>query len=733
VNEFLDQFLIECRELAQEAMEDLLVLEGEPQNRERLESIFRCFHTLKGAAGIVEFSAMGKLLHAAEDLLGSVRQGQAHFTPTVIGACGDCLDQVTNWLDAIETEDGLPAVPDSVVSALIARLERTGGADFAVPEPVEMVPLWLAALQAEHESVCGQARVALRYAPAADCFLKGEDPLGVLATLPALLALTMAPRNAWPSPEEMDPFVCNVVFTALTGGSPEEAAEVFRDVAGQVEILPVIGRGLPAAVTAILEEQVRLLTDTAPEIFQGIVGAAGLVASRVLENEGRTAEAQSVLKALAQSQAGSSTTALIAVLNAALTPATVEAPPTETTAAPAASETAARGLRVPVERIDALVKLTSELTVVKNALGHLIRLAHDEADRSYLATQLKIQHALMERHVADLQQTVVGMRVLPLRQVFQRFPRLVREMAQTLGKPIRLEIEGDTTAADKAVVEALFEPLLHSVRNAMDHGIELPQDRQAVGKSSTGTIGLRAAREGDRIMIEVTDDGRGIDADKIRKVAESRGVATADALAEMGDEALAELLFAPGFSTAETVTDLSGRGVGMDAVRTAIAKLGGRVAIRSRPGEGTTVLFTLPITIMISRILTAEAAGQTFGVPLEAVLETVRVPLQRIASVGAAKAFILRDRTIPLIDLADTLKVSPARVSREAEPDEVNVLVVDVAGQIGGIAVDRFGERLDLLMSPAEGLLSGVTGIAGTTLLGDGSVLVVLDLQALLG
>jgi two-component system, chemotaxis family, sensor kinase CheA len=733
VNEFLEQFLIECRELAQQATEDLLVLEQEPRNRERLDSVFRGFHTLKGAAGIVEFPAMGKLLHAAEDVLGAVRQGEAQFATHLIGACIDCLDQVTRWLDTIETEDGLPVVPDSAVAELIGRLLRTDGHEVLAAEPTDSTPAWLLALEAEHTAVRGHARVAVRYAPATDCFFKGEDPLALLAALPDLLALTTAPLKPWPPLEEMDPFVCNLVFTALTGASVEATTEAFRAASGQVDIVALTDGTLSAEADVILQEQMRLLAEGGRETFPGVLGAAGLVAFRVLANEGRAAEAQSMLDALEQSRAVGNAAALIAAVDAALSPAPVSAPRAKMPAAPAAIETAARGLRVPAERVDALVKLTGELTVVKNALGHLLRLFQDGTDTASLGAQLKTQHALMDRHVAELQRAVIGIRVLPLRHAFQRLARLVREMAQTLGKPVRLEIEGDTTEADKAVVEALFEPLLHAVRNAIDHGIELPEDRQAVAKPPTGRICLRAARAGDRILVEVIDDGRGIDSEKIRQVAERRGLATAEALAGMDHEALAELLFAPGFSTAETVTELSGRGVGMDAVRSAIARLGGHVAIRSRAGEGSTVLFTLPFTIMISRLLTVAAAGQIFGVPVEAVLETVRVPHERIAQIGAARAFILRERTVPLIDLAETLGMPAARACAEAEPREVSVVVLDVAGQLSAIAVDRFGERLDVVMKPAEGLLAGVAGIAGTTLLGDGSVLIVLDLQALLG
>jgi two-component system chemotaxis sensor kinase CheA len=301
-------------------------------------------------------------------------------------------------------------------------------------------------------------------------------------------------------------------------------------------------------------------------------------------------------------------------------------------------------------------------------------------------------------------------------------------MVVALGKPARLLTEGDATEADKAIVESLFEPLLHVMRNALDHGIEDAATRAAAGKPPSATIQLRAGRDGDRVLIEVEDDGGGIDVDRVRAVALARGVAKAEALADMSEQGIVDLIFAPGFSTAEAVSSLSGRGVGMDAVRSAVARMGGRVAVESRRGAGTTVRFVLPFTVMMSAVMTVEAGGQLFGIPMEAVLETVRVAPDAIAPVGASRAFVLRDRTIPLIDLTEVL--GAARVSDR--PGNASVVVVTAAGQVGGLEVDRLGSRMDIMLKPMDGLLAGAAGIAGTTLLGDGRVLIVLDLQTLL-
>jgi len=369
------------------------------------------------------------------------------------------------------------------------------------------------------------------------------------------------------------------------------------------------------------------------------------------------------------------------------------------------------------------VRLTGELIVSNNAIGHAVRLAEQQG--SSLAVTLKNQHAALNRLVAELQRAVVGMRVLPLRTVFRRFPRLVREMSAELKKPANLVLDGEDTEADKAIVETLAEPLVHLLRNALDHGIEDAVARAAAAKPAVATILLRAFREGEHVIVEVTDDGAGIDVTKVKQIARDRNLAAAVDLAVMTDEQALDLIFLPGFSTAKTVTELSGRGVGMDAVRTAVGRLGGQVEIRSAVGKGTTVRVTLPFSVLVTQVMTVEAGGQLFGIPLDAIVETLRVEKDGIFPVGAAHAIVLRDRTIPLVRLGDVL------TSGHRSGDSGPIVIARLDGDLGAVQVDRIGERMDVILKPLEGLLSGVPGLAGSTLLGDGSVLLVLDLYEL--
>jgi two-component system chemotaxis sensor kinase CheA len=330
--------------------------------------------------------------------------------------------------------------------------------------------------------------------------------------------------------------------------------------------------------------------------------------------------------------------------------------------------------------------------------------------------------------VSELQRAVLGVRVLPLRNVFQRFPRLVREMSASLDKQVRLVIEGDETEADKTIVEMLFEPLLHLVRNAMDHGIESAAVRSQGNKPPVATLVVRATRQGGYVHIEVNDDGRGIDVARVRKRATERGMVEAERLAAMSDAEVVELVFAPGFSTAAEVTGISGRGVGMDAVRAAVERVGGRVFVESHAGSGTSVKLTVPFSVMMTQVLTAEVSGQMLGIPLDSVVETVSVPVNAIAEVGNAKAIVRRDRTIPIFELATLLKVT----SKNVEQSEAAIIIVSVAGHLGGLRVDRLGERMEVMLKPLDGLLARVPGITGTSILGDGRVLLVLDLEEVL-
>jgi two-component system chemotaxis sensor kinase CheA len=292
-----------------------------------------------------------------------------------------------------------------------------------------------------------------------------------------------------------------------------------------------------------------------------------------------------------------------------------------------------------------------------------------------------------------------------------------------------LVTRGETAEADKTIVDRLFEPLVHLVRNAVDHGIESPGQRKAAGKPEVATISIVASRLGDRFLIELIDDGRGIDPVAVRRKASEKRVLPADELTELTDEQIIDLVFAPGFSTAAEVSDISGRGIGMDVVRTVVEQIGGRVSLASRLGTGTTVRLDLPMTIAMSRIMVVETGGQLFGISMDAVSETVRVTPDRISRVKNNFGFVLRGRIVPVVSLAELMKLPEA--AKEAAAARMFV-VIEAAGRIAAFEVDAIRERLDVVLKPMQGLLENARGYAGTTLLGDGRILLVLDVKEIL-
>ena len=412
-------------------------------------------------------------------------------------------------------------------------------------------------------------------------------------------------------------------------------------------------------------------------------------------------------------------------------PADAPAPgrPTPPAAADAGARPVPRVLKVDQERIDRLMNLIGELVVSKNALPFLARRAEQVHGSREMSREIKDQYAVIDRLAQEMQGAIMQVRMIPVAEVFDRFPRLVRDLARKLGKQIELVIEGAETAADKTIIEALADPLLHIVRNAIDHGIEPAGERTAAGKPGCATLRLSAGQQGDQVVIAVADDGRGIDPARIRRAAVGKRLLDAERAALLSDQEAVNLIFRAGFSTAAEVSDLSGRGVGMDVVRSTVDRLGGSVGVVSVAGQGTSVRMSLPLSMAITRVMTVEVAGTQFGIPMELIGETVRLDPQRVRSIKRAETFVLRDEVVPLRRLAGLLGMPVP-----AAPPGVHhaVLVVRVGDAAVGLVVDRLREGIDIILKPLDGVLAGLRGYAGTALLGDGSVLLVLDLKELL-
>jgi two-component system chemotaxis sensor kinase CheA len=389
-----------------------------------------------------------------------------------------------------------------------------------------------------------------------------------------------------------------------------------------------------------------------------------------------------------------------------------------------------KSLKVDQAKIDLLMNLIGEMVVSKNALPYLAQRAEDQYGARELAREIKAQYAVINRIAEEMQGAIMQVRMMPVSLVFQRFPRLVRDLSRKLGKEVELVLEGEDTQADKNIIESLADPLIHIVRNSLDHGLETLEQRRAAGKPATGKLTIRAAQEGDQVLIEIIDDGKGIDPALVKRKAYEKGVIDETTLERISDRDAVNLVFAAGFSTAEVVSDLSGRGVGMDVVRDAVEKVNGSIVLDSVVGQGTRIRIALPLSMAVTQVMIVESDGQIFGVPMDHVVETVRIPRSAIHSIKHSRTTVLRGSIVPLKALNALLGLPVAPLANAY--DEMAVLVTRVGGEAVGLMVDDFHETVEVIQKPLSGVLAGLAAYSGSALMGDGSVLMVLNVKEIL-
>jgi two-component system, chemotaxis family, sensor kinase CheA len=386
-------------------------------------------------------------------------------------------------------------------------------------------------------------------------------------------------------------------------------------------------------------------------------------------------------------------------------------------------------VRVDVKRIDDLMNQVGELVLERNRMVQLADDYQNGANLPLFGEELAKLTKRMNFVTSELQMQVLKMRLIPVGNIFRKFPRIVRNLSRDLGKHVELLVHGEETELDRSVVDQIGDPLIHLLRNALDHGLESPEDRTAAGKPRIGTIALSAHHEGNRIIISMRDDGRGIDCDRVAAKALEKGLITPEQLTGLSRQEIFSLIFLPGFSTKETATDLSGRGVGMDVVRTNIEKLNGIIEIRSEQGKGSEFILKLPLTLAIIQSLLVEASGETYAVPLSAVLETLRVKNDEMHSIGGGKVLQLRDTVIPLVSLAEIFTVGQEKKSRNFS----YVVVLGVAEKKLGLVVSRLMGQQEVAIKSLGNYLTNVSGIAGSTIMGDGRVALIIDPPKLIG
>ncbi|MCW2238462.1 chemotaxis protein CheA [Azospirillum canadense] len=732
MNELFDQFVLEARDLLDAAGASLLRLERDPADSAAINDLFRALHTLKGATGLFDMAPFTRLVHAGEDALMSVREGRAAISGDLADRLLQLLDLGAAWVDRLEAEQVLPNGAEAMAREHETLLRAALGGTDAGDAAQDAAFAWVEDLPAaEGERLGGRTVTAVTYEPNADCFFSGDDPLDLCRRIPDLLHLSVEPVGPWPSLAELDPYRCALRFRALSGAAKPEVERLFRSVPDQVRIVTVKAKpraaepppkgGVEELAGAMLREQGRILAlgGSAAEI-EGRQGAVVRAVRNILTALGRDSDVAALERAASNPEG---LRRFVEGLTEAPAAPVADVPALTPAVAPAGR----RALRVDAERMDRLMALVGELVVAKSRLPYLAREAQEGQRADTLAQGIKEAQGQIDSIVAELQDAVLRLRVLPLSRVFEPLPRLVREAARRLGKSVELELSGAETEADKDVLDILGEPLLHLVRNSLDHGVEPPDARRAAGKPPGAVIRVRAFQDRDGVVVEVSDDGAGIDADAVRRKAVERGQITAEQAAAMEDADALRLVFLPGLSTAEGVTDLSGRGVGMDAVRNAVEQAGGRVEIASTRGAGTTIRLVLPATMMITRVMVVEAAGALYGIPVTLVSGMQRVARDAIRRVKHAESVVLNDAVLPLLRLRRLL----GQAEDERAGGSEAVLAVDLGGHRLALVVDAFRERADVVLKPMTGVLARLRGYAGTAVLGDGRLLLVLNLREL--
>ena len=788
--ELLDQFILEARDCLEQVGQRLLEVEKSPGDPELLNDLFRLVHTLKGNCGLFEFKAMERVVHAGEDLLDRVRQGSLAYSNDIADVLLEAMDFTAQMVDEIEQNGQIASAADgrsqSLAAALRAQLQagsagaksqaaltRTTAEPNITPAAVTSMPIappvpeWVLQLPEAQRAAHPQA-VVWRYQPEPSCFFKGEDPWLLARQTPGLRHLEVSTQHPWPDLAEADCYQCNLSFIGLSDAPQAYVEDHFRCVPEQLEILtlqpptpgdsedPEAARDMAVMrmrSAQIWDDQLQLLKRGGVQV--GTTRAVRTALEHLLKALGDDA-AQASTVSLSELPKDVSAAALLAWASQHHPGATVPSADEMQAAGvglpeatndggvdlgiSAASEASRRGphdenahhkvLKVGQEKIDRLMDLIGEMVVAKNALPYLAQRAENHFQQRELAREIKAQYAVINRIAEDMQHAIMQVRMMPVGSIFQRFGRLVRDISRKLGKDVQLVIEGEDTEADKNVIESLADPLIHIIRNSLDHGIEMPDVRLKSGKSTQGTIRVSARQESDRVLIEIRDDGAGIDPQRIRRKAIERGLIPEDKAQTLNDTDAVQLIFLPGFSTADTISDLSGRGVGMDVVRTAVERINGSVELSSEHGQGTCLRLSLPLSMAVTNVMIIEAGGRRFGVPMDLIVETVRVHTEDIHHFKQARTTVLRGRIVPLRSLHELLSLDTPPLTNE--DSEYAVLVVRFGHESVGLLVDQFHGSSDIILKPLEGVLAGLTGFAGTALMGDGSVLMVLNPKELM-
>ncbi|HPS68397.1 MAG TPA: chemotaxis protein CheA [Holophaga sp.] len=703
---FYEDFLVEAQEHFELIEQNFLTLEEAPGDLDILNGIFRSVHTIKGASGFLGLTKVQNLSHIGENLLDELRKGRMSVTPEVMELLFETVDVLKVLVADVGVnlrKQGTPEDPD--ISGLVGRLEafRDGGAKAVAPTPrppaAPAVPeldlpdrlrgLDAAARKAVREELdAGGSLVAVRVELQPSVLGTPFNPMTMISMADLVGKLvhstTLMTRSPLLDDFEADQFVFDLVLLIRPGESAASVSKLFNGV-----------------------KNVRC------EYFH-------LTPEGVVQLEAEVPAAPAVQAPAAPVPAPGPD------VQAALEARKAQAPQ-----APAKADKGSDTIRVSQAKLDTFMNTVAELIISKTMINHIVEqfealeLTGTQDD---LVKELRKSSVYLDQVSKEIQSSVLSIRMVPVKTIFTKFPRMLRDLAKASGKKIELQMVGEETEIDKSLIEELGDPLIHLIRNSADHGVEAPDVRVRQGKPETGIVTLRARHEGDSVLVEIEDDGKGIDPAVIRRKALEKGLITQERADTMSDEEAVDMIFLPGFSTAQKITDISGRGVGMDVVRSNVRRLNGRVSVKSAVGKGSIFTLKLPLTLAIIDALLMRAGGQVFALPGTAVEETLLVPQDTISHLTQRKAINLRGEVLGISSLRELLQFRDARGQEPRETGaDLPVVVVSTQGRRMGIIVDSFMRRQEMVIKPLAPYLASLPGISGASVMGDGGVVLILD------
>ncbi|WP_022940729.1 chemotaxis protein CheA [Psychromonas hadalis] len=707
--EILQDFLVEAGEILELLSEQLVELENNPNDTELLNAIFRGFHTVKGGAGFLSLTELVETCHGAENVFDCMRQNNRSLSASLMDTILAALDVINEQFQALQTGEEANAAPAAILAEL-HRLSKPESQDEvsvdATPDLVVEAPVsnsdeideidesefdaLLDELHAQSGSV-----VEARPASAENADISEDEFESLLDELHGSGQHSTPETSSAASIDEINDDEFESLLDELHGKGAHSGAQ------DSTPETVVIGNG-----DEITDDEFESLLDE-------------------LHGAGQSAQTSNV--SVAQTPVLPKVEPVKKVVKAPIV--APKATPKAKTSVPAKKTTpktpvakAEPTVRVDTAILDEIMNMVGELVLVRNRLVSLETTSEDE--------EISRAVANLDIVTGDLQGSVMKTRMQPIKKVFGKFPRIVRDLARTLGKNIRLELVGEETDLDKNLVEALADPLVHLVRNSVDHGIEMPSVRMQSGKEKEGRILLSASQEGDHILLVIEDDGAGMDAELLKKIAVDKGVLDQDAADRMSEKDAYSLIFAPGFSTKKEISDISGRGVGMDVVKTGITKLNGTISIDSAIGKGTRLEIKVPLTLAILPTLMIVVADQTFALPLTNVNEIFHLDLAKTHLVNNQLTIVIRDKAIPLFYLSDWL--APNKPQVEKGKGVGHVVIVQLGVQQIAFVVDALLGQEEVVIKALDKLLSGTPGMAGATITSDGGIALILDLPSLL-